>query len=236
MAGRRALHRCLGGTAPGLVHNGGRVGSPSPEMLQGSLGTRSERRKRRDNLQVGEEAQLLGQQQQQGAPLAAPAARRASHPVDVLPGVVRGVVLDDPVHRCSAARPSRRHHAVLFTWDTAPPEPKRVTPRLLVPGSTPCASPVRSAQPLRRKAVEGGAAAQDMVRASDAPALGRDWWPPGGVGGGGGEGGAPGMSRPRAATSVQSSTPVSAWQNSKKVAVRFCCFCLPWMSFTVMST
>ncbi len=44
------------------------------------------------------------------------------------------------------------------------------------------------------------------------------------------------MSRPRAATSVHSSVPVSAWQNSKKVDVRFCCFCLPWMSFTGMST
>lgn len=37
-----------------------------------------------------------------------------------------------------------------------------------------------------------------------------------------------GMSRPRAATSVQSRIPVGALQNSKKVLVRFCCFCLPW--------
>lgn len=37
-----------------------------------------------------------------------------------------------------------------------------------------------------------------------------------------------GMSRPRAATSVQSKIPVGALQNSKKVLVRFCCFCLPW--------
>lgn len=37
-----------------------------------------------------------------------------------------------------------------------------------------------------------------------------------------------GMSKPRAATSVQRSVPVSALQNSKKVVVRFCCFCLPY--------
>lgn len=43
----------------------------------------------------------------------------------------------------------------------------------------------------------------------------------------------PGMSRPRAATSVASSTPLSAEQNSKNVVVRFCCFCLPWMSCAV---
>lgn len=36
-----------------------------------------------------------------------------------------------------------------------------------------------------------------------------------------------GMSRPRAATSVQRRIPVGALQNSKKVLVRFCCFCLP---------
>ena len=44
-----------------------------------------------------------------------------------------------------------------------------------------------------------------------------------------------GMSRPRAATSVQSRIPVGAAQNSKKVRVRFSCFCLPWMSATGMS-
>lgn len=36
-----------------------------------------------------------------------------------------------------------------------------------------------------------------------------------------------GISRPRAATSVQSKIPVGALQNSKKVLVRFCCFCFP---------
>lgn len=39
-----------------------------------------------------------------------------------------------------------------------------------------------------------------------------------------------GMSRPRAATSVQRRMPEEALQNSKKVFVRFCCFCLPWES------
>lgn len=38
-----------------------------------------------------------------------------------------------------------------------------------------------------------------------------------------------GMSRPRAATSVQSKMPDFAWQNEKNVHVRFCCFCLPYM-------
>lgn len=37
-----------------------------------------------------------------------------------------------------------------------------------------------------------------------------------------------GMSRPRAATSVQSKMPDFAWQNEKNVHVRFCCFCLPY--------
>ena len=37
-----------------------------------------------------------------------------------------------------------------------------------------------------------------------------------------------GISRPLAATSVQSKMPVSALQNSKNVLVRFCCFCLPY--------
>ena len=37
-----------------------------------------------------------------------------------------------------------------------------------------------------------------------------------------------GMSRPLAATSVQSRMPESALQNWKKVVVRFVCFCLPW--------
>jgi hypothetical protein len=36
-----------------------------------------------------------------------------------------------------------------------------------------------------------------------------------------------GMSRPRAATSVHSSLPVSALQNWKNVVVRFVCFCFP---------
>lgn len=36
-----------------------------------------------------------------------------------------------------------------------------------------------------------------------------------------------GMSRPRAATSVQRRMPDVALMNSKKVSVRFCCFCLP---------
>jgi hypothetical protein len=37
-----------------------------------------------------------------------------------------------------------------------------------------------------------------------------------------------GISRPRAATSVHKRVPDGALQNSKKVVVRFCCFCLPW--------
>ena len=41
-----------------------------------------------------------------------------------------------------------------------------------------------------------------------------------------------GMSRPLAATSVHSRMPFSALLNSKKVLVRFCCFCFPWMSCT----
>jgi len=36
-----------------------------------------------------------------------------------------------------------------------------------------------------------------------------------------------GISRPRAATSVHSNVPELALQNSKKVVVRFCCFCFP---------
>lgn len=36
-----------------------------------------------------------------------------------------------------------------------------------------------------------------------------------------------GISRPRAATSVQSKIPVSALQNWKNVVVRFVCFCFP---------
>ena len=36
-----------------------------------------------------------------------------------------------------------------------------------------------------------------------------------------------GMSRPRAATSVQRSTAVCAWQNWRKVVVRRACFCFP---------
>ncbi len=44
-----------------------------------------------------------------------------------------------------------------------------------------------------------------------------------------------GMSRPRAATSVQRRMPFSALQNSKQVEVRFCCFCFPWMSRQGMS-
>jgi len=36
-----------------------------------------------------------------------------------------------------------------------------------------------------------------------------------------------GISSPRAATSVHSRMPVVALPNSKKVFVRFCCFCLP---------
>lgn len=36
-----------------------------------------------------------------------------------------------------------------------------------------------------------------------------------------------GISKPRAATSVQSKIPFSALQNSKNVFVRFCCFCRP---------
>lgn len=39
-----------------------------------------------------------------------------------------------------------------------------------------------------------------------------------------------GMSRPRAATSVHNKMPFSALQKSKKVEVRFCCFCFPWIS------
>ena len=39
-------------------------------------------------------------------------------------------------------------------------------------------------------------------------------------------------SRPLAATSVQMRVPCLALQNSKKVFVRFCCFCLPWRSKT----
>jgi len=35
------------------------------------------------------------------------------------------------------------------------------------------------------------------------------------------------MSRPLAATSVQSKIPEGALQYSKKVEVLFCCFCLP---------
>lgn len=42
-----------------------------------------------------------------------------------------------------------------------------------------------------------------------------------------------GMSRPRAATSVQRRIPEEALQNSKKVLVRFCCFCLPCVSNSV---
>ena len=38
------------------------------------------------------------------------------------------------------------------------------------------------------------------------------------------------MSRPRAATSVHNKMPFSALQKSKKVEVRFCCFCFPWIS------
>ena len=41
-----------------------------------------------------------------------------------------------------------------------------------------------------------------------------------------------GISRPRAATSVQSSTPLSALLNSRNVAVRRLCFCFPWMLLT----
>ena len=37
-----------------------------------------------------------------------------------------------------------------------------------------------------------------------------------------------GISKPRAATSVQRSVPDSALQNSKNVVVRFCCFCFPY--------
>ena len=43
------------------------------------------------------------------------------------------------------------------------------------------------------------------------------------------------MSRPRAATSVHRSVPADASENSKNVEERFCCFCLPWMSMTLMS-
>ncbi len=40
-----------------------------------------------------------------------------------------------------------------------------------------------------------------------------------------------GMSRPRAATSVQTRMPLVALQNSKKVAVRLACFCRPcWLN------
>lgn len=42
-----------------------------------------------------------------------------------------------------------------------------------------------------------------------------------------------GMSKPRAATSVQRRIPEEALQNSKKVLVRFCCFCLPCVSNSV---
>lgn len=42
-------------------------------------------------------------------------------------------------------------------------------------------------------------------------------------------------SRPRAATSVQMRIPFSALLNSKKVLVRFCCFCLPCRSRTGQS-
>eukprot|EP01139_Manchomonas_bermudensis_P000891 Amastigsp_a1050_42.p4 type:complete len:122 gc:universal Amastigsp_a1050_42:437-802(+) len=45
-----------------------------------------------------------------------------------------------------------------------------------------------------------------------------------------------GMSRPRAATSVQIRMPDSAPTKSRKVEVRFCCFCRPWSSVHGMST
>ena len=44
-----------------------------------------------------------------------------------------------------------------------------------------------------------------------------------------------GISRPRAATSVQSRIPVGALQNSKNVLVRFCCFCFPYTSALISS-
>jgi hypothetical protein len=45
-----------------------------------------------------------------------------------------------------------------------------------------------------------------------------------------------GISSPRAATSVQSSTPLSALLNSRNVAVRRLCFCLPWILLTCRHT
>jgi len=45
-----------------------------------------------------------------------------------------------------------------------------------------------------------------------------------------------GISSPRAATSVQSRIPVGALQNSKKVFVRFCCFCFPYPSALVLKS
>jgi len=45
-----------------------------------------------------------------------------------------------------------------------------------------------------------------------------------------------GISSPRAATSVQSRIPVGALQNSKKVFVRFCCFCFPYTSALLLKS
>ena len=55
-------------------------------------------------LEVLEEAELLGHEQQQGAAAALLATRRPPHAVDVLLGVIRGVKLDDPVHSCAEAK------------------------------------------------------------------------------------------------------------------------------------
>lgn len=48
--------------------------------------------------QVLEEADLLGREEEESAAAALGTPGRPADAVDVLPGVIRGVVLDDPVH------------------------------------------------------------------------------------------------------------------------------------------
>ena len=66
----------------------GDLGPGELELVQGHVGL----------FQVSEEAELLGPEDHEGVSLAALAPGGPAHPVDVLLGVVRRVVLHDPVH------------------------------------------------------------------------------------------------------------------------------------------
>lgn len=60
------------------------------------------------HLEIGQKAKLLGQKHEQSAAAAGAAAGSSPDAVNVLFGIVRGVVLNDPVDRRNV-QPPRRH-------------------------------------------------------------------------------------------------------------------------------